>query len=441
MRMKLNKSSQLLLVAAASLLTAGLVTACSSTLTVDFVYVTSAKAAGTYSYGEVDVFEINSESGFMRQIPTSPFSSGGRKPVAEAVSSDKTNLYVINQDDNSIVQFVIGNDGKLYPQNTVNTPGILPLAATVSGQNLFVIDTYQPLPTCSSEAPCSGSIAVFPILNAAQALALTPSQPANTLGVPVFNNNLNYWPLTLASSPKDVILPTGIHVLDSGKYLYVSAFDSTANTGYVFGFAINSDGSLAALTGSPYLAGSHPSAIASDSGSSYVYVTDQAKNQVLGFTVSSNASNAGALLALTTGPNGSNQFATGNQPSAVTVDQGANFLYVANAEDGTVSGYSIFTQQGQCNGVAIGAGGLCSVGSTATAASSTGVYATGAQPVALGIDPNMHQFLFTANYLGGSVSGFELNTDGSLLVSQSSPYAANALPTAIVAVPHNGSTK
>src|ERR1035438_2113993 len=162
MRMKLNKSSQLLLVSAASLLVAGLVTAC-STLTVDFVFVTSSKAAGPNNYGEVDVFEVNSESGFMRQIPTSPFPSGGRNPVADAVSTDYSNLYVVNQDDNTIVQFVIGNDGKLYPQNTVNTPGVFPLAVAVNGSSLYVLDTYQPLPSCSSVSPCSGSIAVFPI--------------------------------------------------------------------------------------------------------------------------------------------------------------------------------------------------------------------------------------------------------------------------------------
>ena len=152
MRMKFNKSGQLALVSAASLLVAALVTAC-GTLTVDFVFVTSAKAAGPDNYGEVDVFEVNSESGFMRQIPTSPFPSGGRNPVAEAVSADNTNLYVVNQDDNTIVQFIIGNDGKLYPQNTVNTPGIYPLAVTVSGTNLYVADTYQPLPSCSTAAP------------------------------------------------------------------------------------------------------------------------------------------------------------------------------------------------------------------------------------------------------------------------------------------------
>ena len=163
MRMKFNKSGQLLLVSAASLLVAGLLTACGATNTVDFVYVTSAQAAGSNNYGEVDVFEVNLRSGFMRQIPTSPFPSGGRNPVADAVSSDYQNLYVVNQDDNTIVQFAIGSDGKLYPQNTVNTPGIYPMAVAVSGSNLFVLDTYQPLTTCSNTAPCSGSIASYPV--------------------------------------------------------------------------------------------------------------------------------------------------------------------------------------------------------------------------------------------------------------------------------------
>src|SRR6201987_4508574 len=139
MRMTFNRSSQLVLVSAVSLLAAGLLTAC-GTLTVDFVYVTSAVAAGPNSYGEVDVFEVNSESGKMRQIPTSPFPSGGRNPVAEVTSPDNADLYVVNRDDNSIVQFVIGTDGKLYPQNTVNTPGVFPLAVATSGGFLYVAD-------------------------------------------------------------------------------------------------------------------------------------------------------------------------------------------------------------------------------------------------------------------------------------------------------------
>ena len=192
--MKLSRSSQLWLVAAAGLTAATLITACqqfTQTLTVDFVYVASSRAAGPNQAGEIDVFEINSESGRMRQIPTSPFPSGGRNPVAEAVSSDYLNLFVVNQDDNNIVQFGIGSDGKLYSADTVNTPGIFPLAIAASTNNVFVVDTYQPLPLCSPAEPCTGSISVFPLLppSALQAVPLhcasdrlptTPRSQANT---------------------------------------------------------------------------------------------------------------------------------------------------------------------------------------------------------------------------------------------------------------------
>jgi 6-phosphogluconolactonase (cycloisomerase 2 family) len=417
MRMKFNKSSQLLLVSVASLLVAGLVTAC-GTLTVDFVFVASSKAAGANNYGQMDVFEINSESGFMRQIPTSPFPSGGRNPVAEAVSSDNTNLYVVNQDDNSIVQFIIGNDGKLYPQNTVNTPGIYPLAVAVSGMNLFVVDTYQPLPTCSTADPCSGSVAVFPIT------ASSSSPPSDVLGTPLTNTSLstNYWPLSLPGSPNDIIVPTAINVLKSGTALFVTAYDSsvTPNVGYVFGFSIGSSGALTPLNGGvPHDMGVgdmglgiHPSAIASytTSTSTYIYVTDSTNGIVVSYSIAS-----GVLTKISDTP-------AGDQPSAIVVDPMYAYVYVANSLDSTVTAYSI------------GSSG---------ALTSLGAYATGTQPVAIGIDPSTNHFLFTANYLGngvsGAVSGFELSTTtGTLVNSMNSPYTANAQPTAVAAISHNG---
>ena len=410
--MKLNKSSQLLLVSAASLLVAGLLTAC-GTLTVDFVFVSSSRAAGPNNYGEIDVFEVNSESGFMRQIPTSPFPSGGRNPVAEAVSSDNQYLYVVNHDDNTIVQFIIGSDGKLYPQNTVNTPGVFPMAVAVNGSNLFVVDTYQPLATCSPAAPCSGSVAVFPI---AAATSSTPS----TLGTPVTNPSLSatYWPLTLPSKPSHVMIPTAVTVLGSGSDLYVTAYDSsvTPNVGYVFGFAVGSGGVLSAVSGSPVAAGAFPSAIAANTAGSYLYVTDFASGNVLGFAI-----NGGSLTAVNGSP-----FPAGNQPSAIVVDPDYPFAYVANSMDNTITAFSI------SNGI------LTWIGSKTAGG---GTYSTGPQPVAIGIDPSTNHYLYTANFLGGNMSSFELSpTDGTLINSQFSPYASNAQPTAIAAIPHGSST-
>jgi 6-phosphogluconolactonase (cycloisomerase 2 family) len=361
----------------------------------------------------------------MRQIPTSPFPSGGRNPVAEAVSSDDANLYVVNEDDNTIVQFMIGSDGKLYPQNTVNTPGIYPLAVSVSGSNLFVVDTYQPLSTCSNAQPCSGSVAVFPIA------AATSSTASGRLGTPVANGSLTYWPLCqygyisdtdskqcktgTASASSDVITPTAIDVMVSGtlNYVFVTAYDSTVTpaVGYVFGFSAGSDGALSPLNGGvPFAAGIHPSAIASDS-SSHVYVTDSRNGDIHAYTIAS-----GVLSELSGSP-----FAAGNQPSSIVVDPLYPFAYVANALDGNITAYSI--------------------GSNGTL-TRIATYATGTQPVAIGIDPSTSHFLFTANFLGSNVSDFELNsTTGTLINAQHSPYTSNALPTAVAAIPHGGTKK
>ena len=408
MRMKFNKSSQLLLVGAASLLAASLVTACSQltqTLTVDFVYVASAKAAGADNYGEINVFEINSESGRMRQIPTSPFPSQGRNPVAEAVSVDYGSLFVVNEDDNTIAQFGIGTDGKLYPYNTVNTPGIFPLAIAANKSNLFVVDLYQPLPLCSNADPCSGSIGVFPLTSASGS---TPVAIGSPLTNPAVSGQ--YWPLTLSgASASHVIVPTAVNVLASGADVYVTAYDSSVvpNVGYVFGFSVGSGGTLTPLSGSPFAAGVKPSAIASDATSAHVYVTDFSSGNVRGYTVSS-----GNLTPLAGSP-----FPAGNQPSAIVVDPSYPFAYVANSLDSNVTAYSI------SNG----------------ALSSIGTYATGLQPVAIGIDPSTEHFLYTLNFLDNTVSGFELSiTNGTLLDSQNSPFPSNAQPTAVAAVPHNG---
>jgi 6-phosphogluconolactonase len=412
MRMKFNKSSQLVLIAAASLLAATLVTACSQieeTLTVDFVFVASSKAAGANNYGLINVFEINSESGKMRQLPSSPFPSGGRDPVSEAVSADYGSLFVANQDDNSIVQFVIGSDGKLYPYFTVNTPGIFPVAIAANKANLFVVDTYQPLAICSTADPCSGSIAVFPLTAAAGSTPVAIGAPATNAAL-----SANYWPLQIAGS-SDIIAPTALNIVSgsndgSNVYVYVAAYDSTVSphVGYIFGFQVGSGGVLTALPGSPFAAGVQPSAVAGDSTGSYLYVTDFGGNEVLAYNILS----SGALSTMNGSP-----FLSGNQPTAIVVDPAYPYAYVTNSLDANVTAYSMK------NG----------------ALSSLGTYTTGEQPVAIGIDPSTERFVFTANFLDDTVSGFQLSPSaGTLVESQYSPFPSNDWPTAVAAIPHNG---
>jgi 6-phosphogluconolactonase len=407
MRMKLNKSSQLVLVSAAGLLAAMLVTACAQiteTKTIDFVYVASSKAAGADNYGEINIFEINSSSGAMRQIPASPVPSGGRYPISEAVTTDYSSLFVANRDDNSIVQFVIGSDGKLYAYNTVNTPGIFPVSIAASSTNLFVADTYQPLPTCSPVAPCSGSVAVFPLT------AATAGKPT-AIGSAAVNTSISaqYWPLTVAGKPADVIVPTAVGVLPSGKFVYVTAYDTTVTpyAGYIFAFAVGAGGVLTPVSGSPFAAGIQPSAIASDSTGTYLYATDYAANKVLGFSVA-----AGVLSPLNGSP-----YPAGTAPLAIAVDQAYNYAFVANSSDSTVTVYS----------------------SSSGVLTRLGSYAVGIQPVAIGVDPSTQSFIFTANFLGNNVSGYQLQkADGTLLLTQRSPFASNDQPTAVAAIPHNG---
>jgi 6-phosphogluconolactonase (cycloisomerase 2 family) len=62
---------------------------------------------------------------------------------------------------------------------------------------------------------------------------------------------------------------------------------------------------------------------------------------------------------------------------------------------------------------------------------------TDPQPVGIVIDPSLGRFVYTANLLGNSVSGFQLNPNaGTLTATQSTPYPTADRPAALVVVPH-----
>jgi hypothetical protein len=92
--MKFSKLSQLFLVSIIGLLVATLMTAC-QLVSIDYVFVASSAPTATSPDGQIDTYAADSQSGALRK-GAATVSAGGVDPVAMAVSSDYTNLYVAN---------------------------------------------------------------------------------------------------------------------------------------------------------------------------------------------------------------------------------------------------------------------------------------------------------------------------------------------------------
>jgi 6-phosphogluconolactonase len=385
--MKLRKFGQVLLATVVSLGSSLVITACGNTHTIDFVYVTSSKN----NPGQVVAYKVDSGSGALIQLP-STYPSGGRNPVAEVVAPNSKNLYVVNRDDNTVVQFGIGTDGKLYPQNTVNTPGGFPVAVAINpaGTFLYVVDTYQPGFTDATPGP--GAVVVYPISSSGK------------LGAPVANGNLPYFPVGLA--------PAGVNVLASGNTVYVVSKGGGTQLGRVYIFNSSTGGALTPLPGDGFVqAGTAPNAIASDPSGRWVFVTDGAVNQLIGYI----ASSSGALTPIVNGP-----FKTDRLPVAVTIDPRGFYMYVANFNSSTISAYAIDQGSGVPSQVA-----------------GSGSYATGGEPSCIAVEPALGRYVYTANFLDNTVTAYQLNPhSGALTGVQNSPFFSAGQPTCVAAIPH-----
>jgi 6-phosphogluconolactonase len=395
--MKFNKVGQVSLVSAIALILASSFTACNP-VTIDYVYVAGNKE----SPGQIQTFLVDRVSGALSTV-NSTVSSGGVTPVSEAVSTDYKNLYVANQGDSTLVQFTVASGGALTVANTttLSTQGNTPvsIAMNAAGTLLYVVSKYQPgctsSTTVSGASTCSGgALAVFPVAS------------SGALGTAITNGSLSYWPLG--------INPTGVSSLADGDAVYATTYDPSAGLGYIYGFASTTAGALSTVSGSPFEAGVKPVGIASTPTSRFVYAVDFSQNELIAYSVL----DGGVLHPLINGP-----FKTGNQPSAITIDPRGIYIYISNELDNTVSAYDISLPTGTPS---------AAVNTTGSATNTTGT-----EPVAILVDPGFGRFVYTANFLDNSVSGFELNSStGTLTAAQSTPFPTVGQPAAITSIPH-----
>src|SRR5271170_4595299 len=408
------------------------VTACSRDYVLAYVYVTTAKPLTSGSPdGGVSAYAVDYQIGSLTPLADSPIQAG-RNPVTLVASPSGLNLYVVNHDDSSVGEYSIGTDGKIYLQNTYNVTGSEATAVAIdaAGAFLYVTFTYQIGPNgqqlYSPASPGPGGVTIFPI-NKDGSLG-TPStvNVGNTpvgvvvsrpLCAPTGSNNSANPTCTMSNGSGTGNQTSFVYVLDQevSPKATVLGFSQNMATGALTvtpGTVITTD-STGKTVATGYGAGVVPSAIAEDPSSRFVYITDEATNQLYGYT----PTNAGSLVAMNTSP-----FATGIFPVGITIDPRGEFLYVANLTSSTVGAYAIDSNTGTPVG---------SVGSASTA--------TDTSPTCVTIEPALGIYLYTSNNLANTVSAMQLDPhNGGLKQVQNTPFPASGLPTCAVAVA-NGS--
>jgi len=385
------------------------VTACSRDYVLAYVYVTTAKPLTTSSQdGGVSAYAVDYQIGSLTPLADSPIQAG-RNPVTLVASPNGLNLYVVNHDDSSVGEYSIGTDGKIFLQNTYNVTGSMATAIAIdaAGKFLYVTFTYQVGPNgqqlYSPASPGPGGVTIFPI-NANGSLG-TPST------VKVGNNPVG----VVVSRPKGSVVFAYVLDQEVAPKATVLGFLQNQTSGALTptpGTVITTD-STGKTVATGYGAGTTPSAIAEDPSSRFVYITDEATNQLYGNLVA----NDGSLVPMTNGP-----FATGIFPVGLTIDPRGKFLYVANFSSNSVGAYAIDVSSGTPVG---------SVGSASTSVDTA--------PTCVTVEPALGIYAYSTNNLASTVSALKLDPhNGGLSQVQNTPFPSSALPTCAVAVA-NGS--
>jgi len=392
--MNLNRMSRITKASIVSLAMLLGLSACTRDYTVAYVYMTTAKT----SPGLIDQYAVDYESGALTPIGT-PIAAGN-DPVTLVAAPNGLFIYVLNQLDSTVQEFAVQGNGSLASKGVSPIAGTLPTAVAIdpAGKFLYVTFTYQAGYSASKPGP--GGVAIFPV-NADNSLGTVST-------VNVGNN------------------PVGVTVSYFNHFVYVLDQEPPPNVPIILAFAQNpSTGALTAIPGptativagktvaTGFAAGVVPSAIAEEPTARFVYVTDQAANQLIGYVVLS----SGALSPMVNGP-----FSTGLFPVNLTIDPRGRLLYVVNYNANTIEGYALDTATGTPSGA---------VGAFATA--------IGTGPTCVAIDPALGVYLYTSNNLDNTTSGERLTPGtGGLIGIQNSPFPSSGSPTCLTVVA-NGS--
>lgn len=153
-----------------------------------------------------------------------------------------------------------------------------------------------------------------------------PSPPPSQYGISTFSLDLDSGELTEQPGLTATgLTPTMPGITPDGTRLYTADWDS----GNVYGFSINS-GSLTALTGSPWSAGTQPNGLAIDPGGDALWTANYGGGNLGGLSIDG----AGGLSPATGSP-----FSSVGKPNSLALSPRTPFIYVAGADGGGVDGF------------------------------------------------------------------------------------------------------
>jgi 6-phosphogluconolactonase len=225
----------------------------------------------------VSSFTINASTGVLTEAPNSPFPTRGFGPLHAAVSPSGNFLFVANSASTSISGFSFDSSGNLTP--TPNSPipvgnGPNWVAFDPSGKFVYVTNIQD------------GTFSGFSVDSSTGALSAMNGSP---FGV---------------STSSTVIPLSSVVVEPSGKYLYVTANNSSNN---VYGFTLDPNtGVPTGAVAPPYPSGSLAAFIVSDVTGKLLFVGSQGTTGMTGsITTFKIAPASGELTSLSTTNTGS----------------------------------------------------------------------------------------------------------------------------------------
>ncbi|MFZ0418343.1 MAG: beta-propeller fold lactonase family protein [Candidatus Sulfotelmatobacter sp.] len=340
----------------------------------------------------MDTFSLDLGNGHISQIFNSngPPTPGVPTSVVLDPAAEFAYVLVTQTADyassTGVESFTVASDGKLGSGTTtgLNPVGGVPAAPAAmvidsAGKFLFVAD--------ASTGSVPGAVSVFAVSNgtltevagspfllpaqpggttpSASALAVTPTvYPAAysicSVNVPPTTENLyvtdsvNYVVLNYSVSSSGVLtlvptsstpglptgtIPSGVTVDPCNRFVYVSNQLSNSVSAFTVCNAVNlpvctaADFSLREVSGSPFNAGTSPGPLMMDAYANFLYVVDTGQNSISAYRVSTTT---GSLTPLSPATITTNSF-----PTSIAIRSDDSWLFVANLNQATVSEYAI----------------------------------------------------------------------------------------------------